>query len=52
VQVTRDLFDYALKHGHLKYPQNGGGIQEAKLDTNEWQTPTSLPEGATPSLFG
>jgi DEAD/DEAH box helicase domain-containing protein len=52
VQVTRDLFDYALANGHLKYPQNGAGIQEAKLDTSAWLTKAELPQGATPSLFG
>ena len=52
VQVTRDLFDYALEHGHLKYPSKEEGVLEAKLDTKDWQKKKGLPEGATPSLFG
>jgi DEAD/DEAH box helicase domain-containing protein len=52
VKVTRDLFDYALKHGHLKYPSKDAGIQEAKLDTRGWLAKPELPQGVTASLFG
>lgn len=37
VKITRDLFDYALKHGKLKYKEPGG-VREFKLDTSHWTT--------------
>ena len=36
VQLTRDLYDYAMSKGHLKY-KDLGGIKEIKLDTSKWQ---------------
>lgn len=39
VKVTKDIFEYALKTGKLKYPKNGNGdIGEFELDTNDWET--------------
>lgn len=38
VKVTRELYDYAKKHGSLKY-RDYDGLRELKLDTNSWETP-------------
>ena len=35
VRLTRDLYDYALANGHLKYKELGG-TKEVKLDTKKW----------------
>lgn len=35
VKITRDLYDYALKHGKLKY-KDLGGAREFKIDTASW----------------
>ena len=35
VRLTRDLYDYALSKGHLKYKELGG-LKEVKLDTSKW----------------
>jgi hypothetical protein len=35
VRLTRDLYDYAIANGHLKYKELGG-IKEVKLDTSKW----------------
>lgn len=35
VRLTRDLFDYAVKNGHLKY-KDLGGLKEVKLDVKKW----------------
>ena len=51
VLVTRELFDYALKNGELKYPTNGG-VETAKLDTSEWLTKPQAQVGSTAGLFG
>jgi DEAD/DEAH box helicase domain-containing protein len=40
VRLTRDLFDYAEKNGHLKYTDLGS-IKEIKLDTSSWNVPES-----------
>lgn len=52
VRVTRDLFDYALEHGHLKYPVAGGGVEEVALNAKAWMRRAQPPAGATASLFG
>jgi DEAD/DEAH box helicase domain-containing protein len=38
VKITRELYDYALKNGHLKYKDlgDGGAIHDIKLDTSKW----------------
>lgn len=36
VQITRDLYDYARKHGKLKY-KDLGGAREFKIDTSGWE---------------
>jgi len=39
VRLTRELFDYALKHGSLKY-KDLKEIREIKLDTSKWLEPS------------
>jgi DEAD/DEAH box helicase domain-containing protein len=36
VRITRELYDYALKNGHLKY-KDLRDIREIKLDTSKWE---------------
>lgn len=36
VRITRELYDYALANGKLKYRDNGS-IKEVKLDTSKWE---------------
>ena len=47
VRLTKELYEYALKHGHLKYrdfsAQGGSALdrdggREIKLDTSNWET--------------
>jgi DNA polymerase elongation subunit (family B) len=40
VELTKDLYEYALQHGHLKYRELGG-LHEVKLNTSNWHTPKS-----------
>lgn len=35
VKITRQIYDYALKHGKLKY-KDLGGAREFKIDTSAW----------------
>lgn len=35
VKVTKKVFDYALKHGHLKF-KDGSRKKEIPLDTSQW----------------
>lgn len=35
VRITRELYDYALAHGKLKY-KDVGGSREFKIDTTSW----------------
>lgn len=39
VKVTKDIYDYAISNGYLKYPDiyNGGDIKEIPLDTSSWE---------------
>lgn len=37
VKITRDVFDYALQNGLLKYKELGA-TKEVKLDTSKWLT--------------
>jgi hypothetical protein len=37
VKITRQIFDYAIKHGKLKYKEPGG-TREFKIDTSAWNT--------------
>lgn len=36
VRITRELYDYALKNGHVKY-KDLRDIREIKLDTSAWE---------------
>lgn len=45
VELTKRIFDYALKNGSLKY-RDFGGVKEIKLDTSKW-----LAGGAKPMTF-
>jgi DEAD/DEAH box helicase domain-containing protein len=38
VKITNDLYEYAKKHGHLKY-MDFEGKREIKLDTSNWEKP-------------
>lgn len=38
VRITRDLYEYALDRGCLKY-RDAGTIRELPLDTSAWETP-------------
>ena len=40
VRLTRDLYDYAVKNGHLKYKEIGT-LKEVKLDTAKWDEKTA-----------
>ncbi len=35
VRITKDIYEYALKNGHLKYI-DGKDIKEIKIDTSNW----------------
>ena len=35
VRITKDVYEYALKHGALKY-LDGKDIKEFKIDTSSW----------------
>ena len=39
VRITKELYDYALKNGKLKYKDLGvgGAIKDIKLDTSHWE---------------
>lgn len=36
VRITKEVYDYALKNGHLKYKELSN-IKEVKLDTSSWE---------------
>jgi DEAD/DEAH box helicase domain-containing protein len=38
VRITKELYEYALDKGHLKY-RDGNEIREVKLDTSRWEVP-------------
>jgi len=40
VRITKDLYEYALKNGKLIFKE-GPGLNEVKLDTSGWETPSS-----------
>jgi len=39
VRITRELYDFAMKNGCLKYKDPAGTICSIPLDTSSWQTP-------------
>lgn len=40
VELTKNLYEYALANGHLKYRELGS-LHEVKLDTSKWSMPQS-----------
>lgn len=42
VRLTLELYEYAKKHGVLKY-KDFDGVREIKLDTSNWETPVASP---------
>ncbi len=40
VRLTKELYDYAVENGKLKYKDNGA-IKEIKLNTSFWEVPES-----------
>lgn len=36
VKITKDVYDYAMKNGVLKY-KDGGVVKDIKLDTKDWE---------------
>ena len=38
VKITKQLYDYALKNGSVKYRDIVDGMREVKLDTSTWET--------------
>lgn len=36
VRITKEVYDYALKHGLLKY-KDGQTVRDIKLDTSKWE---------------
>lgn len=39
VRITKEIYEYARKNGHLKYKELGQ-IKEIKLDTSRWEKPS------------
>lgn len=48
VKITKELYDYALAHGSLKY-KDWGDIREVHIDTSDWEREER--GGMTHSLF-
>lgn len=42
VKITKELYEYALKHNHVKY-KDAGTLKEIKLDTSGWEKPAQAP---------
>lgn len=49
VKITKEVYEYALKNGILKY-KDAGVIKDIKLDTSHWETKTD--SAITHTLFG
>jgi DEAD/DEAH box helicase domain-containing protein len=49
VKITKEIYDYALKNGCLKY-KDAGIIKDIKLDTSTWEEKTH--SAITHTLFG
>lgn len=49
VRLTRELYDYALEHGVLKY-KDLRNIRDIKLDTSLWTLPENLSPAMTHAL--
>ncbi len=46
VRLTRELYDYAMKHGVLKY-KDLRDIRDIKMDTAHWNTPATMAPAMT-----
>src|SRR3989338_3868449 len=44
VKITKEIYEYALTHGHLKY-RDGDAIKEIPLDTSDWEKISPGPTG-------
>lgn len=42
VRITRDLYEYALRHGHVKY-RDFDGVRDIKIDTTSWEKVPAAP---------
>ena len=40
VKMTKELYDYAINNGKMKYKESGT-IKELKLNTSKWEVPES-----------
>ncbi len=49
VRITRQIYDYALEHGKLKY-KDLRDIRDIKLDTSDWQKDTGETNAFTHTL--
>ena len=49
VRITKDIYEYALKNGLLKY-KDAGAIKDIKLDVSKWETKSGST--ITHTLFG
>ncbi|MFM2330759.1 MAG: hypothetical protein RLZZ26_266 [Candidatus Parcubacteria bacterium] len=49
VRLTRELYDYAMKHGILKY-KDLRDIRDIKLDTSHWERPADSSPTLTHAL--
>lgn len=49
VKITKEIYEYALKNGVLKY-KDGGVIKDIKLDISKWEEKTD--SAITHTLFG
>lgn len=38
VKITNQIYEYAKKHGSVKYKDYESGTREIKLDTSGWET--------------
>lgn len=45
VRITKEVYDYALRNGTLKY-KDVGAVREIKIDTRKWET----LNGASPAM--
>lgn len=50
VKVTRDVYNYAIKNGHVKY-YRGPELVEIPLDTSNWEKLNDSEEETAPTLF-
>ena len=49
VKITKEIYEYALKNGSLKY-KDGNELKEIKLDTKDWEKEEEIPSSITHTL--